>query len=97
VAQQITQTFGPPGHEAAVVRFSKTRSAKKSSVAVVQVRQSSAWTVAGWLVAHAQTYGLTEVRYAGYEWQAADGSMGWQHVPGTSASKSPQRGSIVAG
>jgi hypothetical protein len=97
VAQQITQTFGPQGHEAVVVRFSTARSAQKSSVAVVQVRQSSAWTVAGWLVAHAQTYGLTEVRYAGYEWRAADGNMGWQHVTGTSASKSPPHGSIVAG
>ena len=97
VAQQITQTFGPQGHEAVVVKFSTARSAKKSSVAVVQVKQRSAWTVAGWLVAHAQTYGLTEVRYAGYEWKAADGTMGWQHLSGTSASKSPPHGNIVAG
>jgi hypothetical protein len=48
-------------------------------------------------VANAQTYGLTEVRYAGYVWKAADGSMGWQRVSGTSASKSPAGGSIVAG
>ncbi|MFY9930510.1 MAG: hypothetical protein WAK82_21165 [Streptosporangiaceae bacterium] len=97
VEQQITQTFGPQGHKAVVLRFSTARSAQKSSEAVVQVRQSSAWTVAGWLVAYAQTYGLTEVRYAGYEWEAADGSMGWQHVSGTSANTSPPRGSIVAG
>jgi len=97
IAGQITQTFGPVGHESVVVKVSTTRSAQKVTEAVVQAKQSSAWTVAGWLVAHAQTYGLTEVRYAGYEWQAADGSMGWQRVSGTSTQKSPPRGSIVAG
>jgi hypothetical protein len=98
VASSLTSTFGPRGREAVVVSFKTDRSGqKKGSVADVQVKQSSAWTVAGWLVAHAQTYGLTEVRYAGYEWQAADGSMGWQRVSGTPASKSPPHGSIVAG
>ena len=31
-----------------------------------------------WLVAHAQAYHLSEVRYAGFSWKAANGSMGWQ-------------------
>jgi len=98
VASQLTSTFGPQGREGVVVSFKTARSGqKKSSVADVQVRNGSAWTVVGWLVAHAQTYGLTEVRYAGYEWKAADGSMGWQRVSGAPASKSPPHGSIVAG
>jgi len=36
--------------------------------------------VAGWLVAHAQAYHLSQVRYAGFSWKAASGSMGWQRV-----------------
>ena len=35
------------------------------------------WTMAGWLVAHAQPYGLREVRYAGRHWQVSDGHSGW--------------------
>src|SRR4051812_12417103 len=35
------------------------------------------WTMAHWLVAHAQTYGLHEVRYAGRHWRASDGHSGW--------------------
>lgn len=35
------------------------------------------WTMAVWLVAHAQAYGLREVRYAGRHWKAGDGHSGW--------------------
>jgi hypothetical protein len=35
------------------------------------------WTMASWLVAHAQPYGLHEVRYAGRHWRAGDGHSGW--------------------
>lgn len=44
----------------------------------VKPRRGEAWTVASWLVAHAQQYQLSEVRYASYVWKAANGSMGWQ-------------------
>lgn len=37
----------------------------------------SGWTMAAWLVAHAQEYGLREVRYAGRHWRADDGHGGW--------------------
>ena len=43
------------------------------------------WTMAGWLVAHAQLYGLHEVRYAGRHWRAGDGHSGW-----TKDKKAPQ-------
>jgi hypothetical protein len=94
--RQMAQTFGPPGRKAVVIRVTTDRSVQKSkgSAAVLHVQRSAAWTVAGWLVAHAQAYGLSEVRYAGYEWKAANGSMGWQPDPGPNASP---RGSIVAG
>ncbi|WP_345456112.1 hypothetical protein [Actinoallomurus oryzae] len=37
----------------------------------------SGWTMASWLVTHAQTYGLREVRYSGRHWRASDGHSGW--------------------
>ena len=91
----LTQTFGPLGGKAVLVRITTDRSGHNGdgSVAVVHVQRAGAWTVAGWLVAHAQDYGVSEVRYAGYDWQAADGTMGWQR----DTTEDPPRGSIVAG
>jgi len=94
--RQLTETFGPQGGHAVMVRVTTVRSGKKdaASVAVVRARQDAAWTVASWLVANAQDYGISEVRYAGYVWTAADGSMGWQRASGT---QGPARASIVVG
>jgi len=94
--RELTQTFGPQGREGVVVRITTDRSGqgKQGSVAVVYTKQDAAWTVANWLVANAQQYGISEVRYAGYEWNAADGSRGWQRA---SATADPARGTIVAG
>jgi hypothetical protein len=95
--RQLTETFGPQGRHAVMVAITTDRSGKKGrdgSVAVVRVQQDAAWTVASWLVANAQDYGISEVRYAGYEWTAADGSMGWQRTSGT---QGPAHASIVAG
>lgn len=93
----LTQTFGPQGREAVLVGIATDRSGHNGDgrVAVVHVQRAGAgaWTVAGWLVAHAQDYGVSQVRYAGYDWQAADGSMGWQ----LDTTKNPPLGSIVAG
>ena len=93
----LTQTFGPQGREAVVVGITTDRSGPHGdgSIAVVHVQRARAWTVAGWLVAHAQAYGVSEVRYAGYDWQPANGNMGWQRETG----KDPPGGSssIVAG
>ena len=96
--KQLTGTFGPQGEDGVVVGITTDRSVKKKkdrSVAVVHVQRDGAWTVAGWLVAHAQQYGISQIRYAGYVWNAGDGSMGWQRASKT-ASPVP-RGSIVAG
>ena len=105
--RQMAQTFGPPGRKAVVIRVTTDRSVPENSgsAAVVHVQRDAAWTVANWLVAHAQAYDLSEVRYAGYAWKAANGSMGWQRAasPATSASptspsgKSAAQGGIVAG
>jgi hypothetical protein len=103
--RRMTQTFGPQGRADVVIAISTVRSARKNqgSVAVLHAQRGAAWAVASWLVAHAQAYRLSEVRYAGYEWKAADGSMGWRRdsapaspvVP--SRTNGPPRGSIVAG
>jgi hypothetical protein len=99
--QRISATFGPAGRKAVVARVSLTRSGKKGAgrTAVLHVRQASAWTVANWLVAYAQVYGLSEVRYAGYVWKATNGNMGWQRVPTPthSSGKNASQGGIVAG
>ncbi len=98
--KQLTETFGPESNDAVLVRMATGRSGKKNKdgiVAVVHVRQDAGWTVASWLVTYAQQYGISQIRYAGYVWNAADGSMGWQRVKGSSRTASPvPRGSIVA-
>jgi hypothetical protein len=93
--RSLAQTFGPAGRKGVVVGITTDRSAQKDgSVAVVHAQRDTAWAVAGWLVANAPAFGISEVRYAGYEWQAADGSMGWQRAI---TKNDPPRGSIVAG
>jgi hypothetical protein len=78
--QDMRATFGP-------LAGTTGRSAKMS----FDVHGDEAWTVAGWLTTHAQEYEISYVRYAGYEWKAAAGSMGWQPDPGSDSN------SIVAG
>jgi hypothetical protein len=95
--RQLRQTFGPAGRKAVVVRITTGRSGQKdaTSTAVLHVQPAAAWTVASWLVAHAEAYHLSEVRYAGFTWKAANGTMGWQRYsnPTSPSGKS----GIVAG
>jgi hypothetical protein len=35
------------------------------------------WEVASWLVTHASTYRIHQIRYGGFEWRAAASSKGW--------------------
>lgn len=98
VQRSLTDTFGPQSSRGILVAVTTARSGKKRvGDAVVRVQPGEAWTVASWLVAHAQDYGFSEVRYAGYNWTAAGGSMGWQREVTPSAKTNPERGSIVAG
>jgi hypothetical protein len=39
---------------------------------------AAGWAVAAWLVAHADQYGIDNVRYAGYQWFAFTGAGHWQ-------------------
>jgi hypothetical protein len=97
--RQLTATFGPQGRAGVVIRITTGRSGQKGngSVAVVHAKQDAAWTVVSWLVAHAEDYGISDVRYAGYQWNAADGSMGWRRAGPVSPARSQALGSIVAG
>jgi hypothetical protein len=97
--RQLNQTFGLGGKDAVQVRVTTDRSDKKkkeSSVAVVHVQRDGAWTVAGWLVAHAEQYDITQIRYAGYVWNAANGSMGWQRAAKLTPATSQARDTVVA-
>ena len=91
----LTATFGPAGRGGVLAAITTERSVKKKegSAAVVRVRRGAGWAVASWLVAYAQQYGISEVRYGGYVWHAADGSMGWQR---DSPAPGQARGDIVA-
>ena len=42
------------------------------------MQPADGWTVASWLVTHAEAYGISDVHYAGYQWTASAGSRGWQ-------------------
>jgi hypothetical protein len=77
VRRQLARTFGPlevrqrggPGTAVA---------AASDPVAEVRVRgRAAGWTVASWLVTHAETYGISTVRYAGYRWARTAGRRGW--------------------
>ncbi len=96
--KQLTETFGPQGKDAVLVGITTDRSGKKKR----QKRRGRA-RAAGrgldggrWLVAYAQQYGISQIRYAGYVWNAAR----WQHGLAAGRPRPPSpvpRGSIVAG
>jgi hypothetical protein len=74
---ELTRTFG---------RLDLRRDATSSSVGIHH--GPAGWAVASWLVTHATTYGLTSVRFAGYQWSLAAGNKGWTRDP------SAPRGSV---
>lgn len=47
--------------------------------ATVEVADSrEGWAVAAWLVSHAASYGISDIRYSGYEWLASFSSGQWK-------------------
>ncbi|SEG42351.1 hypothetical protein SAMN04489712_105133 [Thermomonospora echinospora] len=71
----LHQTFGTS-------RLPVTRDGDRHTVKVPTRR--TGWAVASWAVSHAQGYGLSEVRYAGYRWKSEAGHDGWTedgHAP----------------
>jgi hypothetical protein len=71
-----------------VVRTVATAGSGESEYLKVTTR--SGWAVASWLVANASSYGITRVRYGGYQWTAGLTETTWQASAGGTA------GGIVA-
>ena len=97
----LAAAFGAAAHGRPVTSFTVSRSAK-TAAAAVQVQPADGWTVASWLVTHAAAYGLTDVRYDGYQWTAAAGSGGWRQETGappasTAPSGDPDATSATSG
>lgn len=83
----LSGTFGRPSEAGPVLRATTTRSGKSGTFAVTA---AGGWSVANWLVSNASSYGITQVRYHGYQWTARLTESSWQTDPGGGA------GSIVA-
>jgi hypothetical protein len=67
----LAGTFGP-------VRSRRAATPGDAPAMVVHAsRPALGWAVATWLVTHAASYGIHDVRYAGYQWQESSGSSGW--------------------
>jgi hypothetical protein len=81
-ARGLEGTFGQPRGEGPVLRVTTNRSAKSGTFAVTA---AGGWAAANWLVANAASYGITQVRYRGYQWTAGLTETGWQTDPGGQA------------
>jgi hypothetical protein len=87
----LSEAFGAPDEGRAVNGIATSGTAKSPAVAV-RVQPEQAWAVASWLVTHAQTYGISDVHYSGYQWTASDGTRGWRPATGSASTTS---GSIL--
>jgi hypothetical protein len=87
----LAEAFGATGTGRPVTGIVTSGTAKAPAVAV-RVEPEQAWAVASWLVTHAQAYGISDVRYDGYQWAVSDGSRGWQPATGSASTTS---GSIL--
>jgi hypothetical protein len=99
----LTQTFGPHASRVAAdpgLRFAAEPAPRRgvtggSSPLGLTVRVGSTrdgWAVAAWLVSHAPQYRITDVRYAGYRWTAADSARGWARSVTPTSPKSVELG-----
>jgi hypothetical protein len=77
-SRALAATFGPLG----VVRLAAPRGGRPA-LALPPASSAEGWAVAAWLVTHAATYRLHEVRYLGFQWQAASGGSGWTRYKAT--------------
>ena len=86
-AEELDSVFGTPGQGGALAGVTRIRSGSSD---LVTTAPGAGWTVADWLVAHASSYGITQVSYAGYQWKAQLTETSWQSDPSAGA------GGIVA-
>jgi len=69
--KELTITFGP-------LTISR---AGDPAVAVHVPRSREGWAVASWLISYASLYGISDVRYGGYEWLSGHGTGRWVREP----------------
>ena len=89
----LRDTFGPPGAGKpvrAVTISNSGQSGQSGQSGSFEVTAGAGWAVANWLVTNASNYGITQVRYGGWQWTAGLTETSWQTDPGAVA------GSIVA-
>jgi hypothetical protein len=85
---QLSRTFGRLGGQRDSVDPAGSPAGTQAAARAMTVpvpRTQTGWAVATWSVAHAKTYGIKRVRYAGYEWAATDGEHGWKLAHGAPA------------
>lgn len=80
--KSLDDAFGTPGAGKAVETIATARTGDSGSFGVTA---GSGWPVANWLVANAGNYGITQVRYDGYQWTAGLTETSWQQDSGASA------------
>jgi hypothetical protein len=86
-AEELDTVFGTPGQAGVLTGVTRTRS---GSADLITTKPGAGWVVANWLVAHASSYGITQVSYDGYRWKAQLTETSWQADPTATA------GGIVA-
>jgi hypothetical protein len=77
-AEELDAVFGSPGPGGVLKGVTRIRS---GSADLITTKPGAGWTVANWLVAHASSYGITRVSYAGYQWKAQLTETSWQSDP----------------
>ena len=90
----LAAAFGAPSAGRPVTGLSPVRSAKSMGLDV-RVQPADAWAVASWLVTHAEAYGISDVRYGGYQWTAPAATKGWRPDTGPPSATSATSGSIL--
>jgi len=78
----LDDAFGTPGADKSVETIATARTGDSGSFGVTS---GSGWPVANWLVANAGNYGITQVRYDGYQWTAGLTETSWQQDSGAPA------------
>ena len=81
-SQGLAQAFGPQS----------TRATPDPGLIVHVGSTRQGWATAAWLVSHAQQYRIADVRFAGYEWTAANGKRGWARTVSPAAPGSVEVG-----
>jgi hypothetical protein len=91
----LERTFGRPRVRGPVLRAAAARGAGSETIGV---KAASGWAVANWLLTNASSYGITKVRYRGYQWTAGLTETSWQSDPGAVAGSAAgsATGTIVA-